>query len=76
MSDELLGNWMTRTVSKVLAGAGALNWGLVEFADTDVLVDTLGLSGDVYAGVIAAVAIGGAIVFYNASQLLLDNTGD
>lgn len=76
MSDELLGNWMTRTVSKAIAGVGAFNWGIKEFADTDLLVDTLGLSGDIYTAVIALITIAGAVVFWNASQLLLDNTGD
>ena len=52
-------------LTAIIASLGAINWGAVEFADVDLLTETLALSGDVYAGTIAAIAIAGGVTLYN-----------
>jgi uncharacterized membrane protein YuzA (DUF378 family) len=49
----------------VVVAVAAANWAAVEFADTDLLVDVLGLTGDTLTityGVIGALAV---VVVYN-----------
>ncbi|WP_436934986.1 DUF378 domain-containing protein [Halovenus marina] len=66
-----IGNELMRMVAVVLASVGAINWGLIEFAGTDLLVDTLGLTGDTYTAVIAVVAAAGALALYNVGVVEL-----
>lgn len=49
-------------LSAIVAALGALNWGLIEMFDTNLLSDVLGLAGDglMYAHV--AVGIAGALL--------------
>ena len=69
-----IGNEFTRIVFAVIASLGAINWGAVEFLNEDLLVDTLGLTGDVYTAVIAVIAVAGALVLYNFG--VVDLAGD
>ena len=64
------------TVTKVVASVGALNWGLIEAIDVNLLTDVLPLSaadgtlGPVYLAIGAAGALG---LYYEAKwQGLLD----
>jgi uncharacterized membrane protein YuzA (DUF378 family) len=54
-----------RPVGWLVTEIAALNWALVEFADTNLLTDTLGLSGDVLTGAFAAIGAAGAAGLYN-----------
>jgi uncharacterized membrane protein YuzA (DUF378 family) len=69
---ERLGSTQTRIVLEVIAAIAALNWALVEFMDTDLLVDTLGMSGDTYSAVIAVIGVAGAVTVYNGAAYFLD----
>lgn len=72
-----IGNELMRMVAIVIASLGAINWGAVEFAETDLLVDTLGLTGDTYTAVVAVIAVGGALALYNVGVVgLLDDPLD
>jgi len=68
-----LGNLQTRMVLTFVASLGAVNWLAVEFMDTDLLSDTLGMSGDPYKLVIAVIGVAGAITLYNTGVWI---TGD
>lgn len=59
-------------VTRALTGVAALNWGLVEFANTNLLSDTLGLSGDVLTGAFAAFGVLGTIALYNTAAHYID----
>lgn len=59
----------------LVAGLGALNWGLVELLDTDLLVQ-LGLSGDMLGYAYLAVGVAGAIVLVDMLDLVADNGAD
>lgn len=66
MADKLFGdNMMLLYGIWLLVGIAALNWGLVEFANTNLLADTLGLSGDILKGAYAVIAAAGAVSLYN-----------
>lgn len=53
-------------LAKLLAGVGAINWGLVEFSDTNLIGDTLGfVSGSDEAMIVyGLVALGGIATIY------------
>lgn len=59
-------------VTQAATGVAALNWGLVEFADTNLLSDTLGLSGDILTGAFAALGAFGVIALYNVVAYFLE----
>jgi len=66
MADKLFGdNMMLLYGIWLVVGIAALNWGLVEFADTNLLADTLGLSNDMLTGAYAVIAAAGAVSLYN-----------
>jgi uncharacterized membrane protein YuzA (DUF378 family) len=69
---ERFGDTQQRIVLEVIAAIAALNWAAVEFMDTDILVDTLGLSGDAYTAVIAVIGIAGGLTAYNGAAYFLD----
>ncbi|MFC7057244.1 hypothetical protein [Halovenus salina] len=72
---ERFGDVTTRIVLEIIAAIAALNWAAVEFADTDILVDTLSLTGDTYTAVIAVIGAAGALSLYNgAAYFLADNS--
>jgi len=49
----------------IVTALAALNWGLVEFADFDLIVDGIGLSGDILKGTYAVIGAAGAVALYN-----------
>jgi len=53
-------------------GVAAVNWGSSEVLGTDLLSDTLGLSGDILSWTLIAIGILGAVSLY---WLVLDLTG-
>ncbi len=59
------GNEFTRFLAAVIASLGAINWAAVEFLQEDILVDTLGMTGDPYTAVIAVIGAAGALTAYN-----------
>jgi uncharacterized membrane protein YuzA (DUF378 family) len=66
MAEKLFGdNMMVLYAVWLLVGLAALNWGLVEFADTNLLADTLGLSNDLLTGAYAVIGAAGAVSLYN-----------
>jgi uncharacterized membrane protein YuzA (DUF378 family) len=69
---ERFGDVQTRIVLELIAAIAALNWALVEFLDTDLLVDTLGMSGDTYSAVIAVIGVAGALTAYNGAAYFVD----
>jgi uncharacterized membrane protein YuzA (DUF378 family) len=70
----------TRTltnIATVVASIGGLNWGFKEFADTDVLIDTLGMTGDAYMLVIGLITAASVLAIYNKGVVdLLDDPLD
>jgi len=68
MDEQLGGYWLTHVVS-FIAGFAALNWAIIEFFDTDVLVDTLGLTGDTLTGTYLAIGVAGGILLYNTAVI-------
>ena len=69
---ERFGDTQTRIVLEIIAAIAALNWAAVEFLDTDLLVDTLGMSGDTYSAVIAVIGVAGGLTVYNGAAYFLD----
>jgi len=66
MADKLFGgNDLVLYGIWLLTAVAALNWGLVEFADFDLLVDGLGLSADVLTATYGVIAAAGAVSLYN-----------
>ena len=59
-------NKMIETGAKVLAGVGALNWGLAKFVNVDVL--SYVPSGIINTVVVAVIAASGALVLYLVYQ--------
>lgn len=59
------GNEFTRMAAAVVASIGALNWGAVEFLGEDIIVDTLGMSGDAYTVVILVIFAAGVMTLWN-----------
>lgn len=53
-----------------LAAFGAVNWGATEALSTDILVDVLGLSGDLLTYTLLAIGVAGAIVLVDAADEL------
>jgi uncharacterized membrane protein YuzA (DUF378 family) len=65
MESEKIGSHTIDALLTVVVAVAAANWAAVEFADTDLLVDVLGLTGDTLTiayGVIGALAV---VVVYN-----------
>jgi uncharacterized membrane protein YuzA (DUF378 family) len=65
MESEKIGSHTIDALLTVVVAIAASNWALVEFAETDLLVDVLGLTGDTLTityGVIGALAV---VVVYN-----------
>ncbi|WP_143414133.1 DUF378 domain-containing protein [Halovenus aranensis] len=67
-----IGDKTLQVLFQIIAGIGALNWLSLEFFDTDLLVDTIGLTGDTYTAVIAVIGVAGALAVYNASAWFTD----
>ena len=57
--------WATTEIS-------ALNWGLVEFADTNLLTDVLGLTGDALTLTFGVIGAAGAVGLYNTVAEFMD----
>lgn len=55
-------NKIVDKAAKILAAAGALNWGLVEFVKFDLL--SLAPAGIIHTLAVAAVAVSGGYVLY------------
>lgn len=62
-----------RPATWVITEIAAINWALVEFADTNLLTDTLGLSGDILTGTFAAIGAAGAVGLYNTVAHYLED---
>jgi len=69
-----IGGDTLQLASALIAALGALNWAAVEFLDEDILVDTLGMTGDPYTAIIAVIGAAGALVAYNVG--VVDILGD
>lgn len=64
MADKL-GNEQVHLVLWLIVGVAALNWGLVEFLDTNLLTDVLNLSGDALTATYGLIGAAGAVDLYN-----------
>jgi len=66
-TDNLIGSGFVQFIAVLLAGVGALNWALVEFLDTDLLLDVLGMTAGSteLAAVYALIAGAGVVSIYN-----------
>jgi len=51
-----------RPATWAITEVAALNWGLVEFADTNLLTDVIGFSGDPLTAVFGAIGAAGAVL--------------
>ena len=56
----------------LIVAVAALNWALVEFASTDLLVDVLGLSGDVLTATYGVIGGAAAVNLYNIGVGLME----
>lgn len=66
MADKLFaGNDLVLYAIWLLTAVAALNWGLVEFADFDLIVDGLGLSADMLTATYGVIGAAGAVALYN-----------
>ncbi len=75
MADKLFdGNMAVLYGVWLIVGIAALNWGLVEFADFDLLVDGIGFTGDILKGTYAVIGAAGAVSLYNT--VMVDILGD
>ena len=65
--DNLIGNGIVQFLAVLLAGVGALNWALVEFFGTDLLLDVLGMTvgSTELAAVYALIAVAAVVSIYN-----------
>ena len=59
----------------LVAGLGALNWGLKEALNTDLLVE-LGLSGANLGYAYLAIGVAGAVVLIDMLDIIADNGAD
>lgn len=64
MASKLLSHEL-RVVVWLVVAVAAGNWALVEFAQTDLLVDVLGLSGDVLTAAYGTIGAAAGINLYN-----------
>jgi uncharacterized membrane protein YuzA (DUF378 family) len=64
MADKIGGETFDFVATLIVAVA-AINWGTVEFFDTNILTDTAGLSGDTLTIVYGVIAVLGVVVAYN-----------
>lgn len=62
---------VVQLLAVLIAGVGSLNWGLVEVADLNLLVE-IGLSGDMLTYAYMAVGLAGAIVLIDMADLVQD----
>jgi uncharacterized membrane protein YuzA (DUF378 family) len=62
-----------RPVTWAVTEIAALNWAFVEFFNTNLLTDTLGLSGDILTGTFAAIGAAGAVGLYNTVAHYLED---
>jgi uncharacterized membrane protein YuzA (DUF378 family) len=62
----IVDNKMLEIVAALLAAAGAINWALIEFADTNLLTDTLSLVEGTqnYSIVVLAIGAAGVLQLY------------
>lgn len=62
---------LIQLLAVLIAGVGSLNWGLVEVADLNLLVE-VGLSGDMLSYAYLAIGVAGAIVLIDMADLVQD----
>lgn len=75
LPDSKLLTGVPEVLAGITAGIGAINWGLVETAETNLLTDVLSLSaGQAGIAYLAIAAAGGALV-YNQLYYYSDNYG-
>lgn len=67
-NDGQLGSEELRIVVGIIAGLGALNWGLIEFIDFDLFNDIVSLGSTETQLIVGVVAAAGFVVAYNAFQ--------
>jgi uncharacterized membrane protein YuzA (DUF378 family) len=62
----IVDNKMLEIVAALLAAAGAINWALIEFMDTNLLTDTLSLAEGTqnYSIVVLAIGAAGVLQLY------------
>jgi uncharacterized membrane protein YuzA (DUF378 family) len=65
MESEKIGSHTIDALLTVVVAVAAANWAAVEFADTDLLVDVLGLTGDTLTITYGVIGIVAAVVVYN-----------
>lgn len=66
---------LAQLLAVLVAGVGALNWGLVEAFDTDLLIE-IGLTGNMLSYAYLAVGVAGAIVLIDMLDIVADNGTD
>jgi len=66
---------LAQLLAVLVAGLGALNWGLVEAFDTDLLIE-IGLTGSMLSYAYLAVGVAGAIVLIDMLDIVADNGTD
>ena len=64
MPNKLLSEQI-RLVVWIIVAVAALNWALVEFVSTDLLVDVLGLTGDTLTAAYGVIGAAAAVNLYN-----------
>lgn len=62
-----------RPGTRIIAGAAALNWAVIEFADTDLLVDTIELSGQSLTAAYGVIGVAAALELYNTTVDLMED---
>lgn len=65
---------MTQSALSIVAVIAALNWATVEFAQTDLLLDVVGLTAGSteYQAVIGAIAVAALLVLYDRLVWVMD----
>jgi len=66
---------LVQLLAVLIAGIGSLNWGLVEVADLNLLVE-IGLSGDMLTYAYLAIGVAGLIVIIDLADLVQDDGYD
>lgn len=66
---------LIQLLAVLIAGVGSLNWGLIEVADLNLLVE-VGLSGDMLTYAYLAIGVAGAIVLIDMADLVQDDGYD
>lgn len=70
---SILTNENTRIGTGAVSAVGALNWGVVEFAETDLLIDVIGLSGDSLTLGYGVMTASAAVFLYNLATDLMED---